>query len=420
MKARRPRLGREYAKLWTASAVSNVGDGVTLAAGPLLLASLTDDPALIGGAVFAQQLPWLLFSLLSGVYVDRLDRRRLVVVVNLLRAAVLAGLALAVWSDEVNIPLIYAACFLLGIGETFADNASVTLLPSVVSSDNLARANAGLVAVRVVGNQLGAPPLGAYLFVVAAAVPFGLNAVTFVVAALFMATLRGVSVQKSAVDTGRRSLRADIAEGVRALWHSQVLRMLAICLCLMNITYMGAFSVLVLYVRERLGLAPVGFGLLLAATSVGALLGTLVVARLEERFGAAPLLRIGLVIETSTHLVLAVTRSPWVAAGTLVIFGVHAAAWGMLALSQRQRAAPDRLLGRVNSVYQLFSVGGAALGSLCGGLVARALGITAPFWIAFGAMVVLTAVAWRLFTPAALGAGRDVRAVAPEPVPSSR
>jgi MFS family permease len=398
-----PRLGRDYAKLWTASAVSNVGDGMMLAAGPLLLASLTDDPALVGGAVFAQQLPWLLFALVSGVYVDRLDRRRLIVVVNLCRGAIVAGLAAAVWADVVTVPLVYLVCFLLGTAETLADNAFSALLPGIVSSRALPRANARLFATNIVGNQLGGPPLGAYLFVVAAAVPFGLDAATFVAAALLIGALRHRPAEPP-TEAERRGLRADIAEGVRALWHHPVLRMIALCLCLMNVTLMAAFSLLVLYARERLGLPPVGYGVLLAMSAAGALLGTLVVSRLERRFGAAWVLRVGLVIETATHLVLALDRIPWVAAVTLFVFGVHAACWGTIAVTVRQRAVPDRLRGRTNSVYFLFGVGGSALGALLGGLVARPLGLTAPFWGAFAIMIVLTAVAWRLFTPAAMAA----------------
>ena len=398
-----PRLGRGFGPLWSATAVSNVGDGIALAAGPLLVASLTDDPALIAGAAFVQQLPWLLFSLISGAYVDRLDRRRLVVSVNLLRATVLTLLATAIATGGGTVLLVYLAFFVLGTAETLADNASVTLLSTVVPADGLPTANARLMGTQILANQLAGPPLGAWLFVVAAALPFGANAVTFVLAAGLVALLpRHVG---RAVEPGeRRRLRAEIAEGVRWLWHHRVLRMLAVSLCLMNVTFFGAFSILVLYARDRLGLSEVGYGVLLACSSVGGLTGSVVAGRLERRFGASLLLRVGLVVETVTHLVFALTRSPWVAGATFAVFGVHAIIWGVVTLSLRQRVVPGRLLGRANSVYYLFSVGGAALGALSGGLLARSFGITAPFWFAFGSMIVLTAVAWRLFTPQALDA----------------
>ncbi len=179
----RTSLGPDFAKVWTASAVSNVGDGVTMIAGPLLVAQLTGDPGLVAGAAFVQQLPWLLLALVSGVYVDRLDRRRLVIVVNLGRSAALAALTAAVATDNVTIPLVYAVFFLLGTGETLVDTAYAAIVPTLVPDEHLERANARLMATFVVGNQLAAKPLGAYLFVAGAAVPFGFDAMTFLVAA---------------------------------------------------------------------------------------------------------------------------------------------------------------------------------------------------------------------------------------------
>ncbi len=410
-------LGPAFGRLWTASAVSNMGDGVALAAGPLLLASLTTDPALVAGAVFVQQLPWLLFALPAGVLVDRLDRRRVVVLVNLVRAAVVGGLAVAVATGAVTVAIVYAALFVIGTMETLADNASTALLPAVVPAEQLPRANARLMGVQLVGNHLLAPPLGAALFVGAAALPFGLNAATFLVAALLLATLRGRF--RPVATEPHRPVRQDIATGMRALLGHPVLRMLAVCLCIMNVTLFGAFAILVLYARERLGLTEVGFGLLLAASAVGGIAGSALAARLQERFGMAFLMRVGLVIETCTHLSLALTRLPWVAVTTMVIFGAHASLWGILTLSWRQRVVPDALRGRVNSGYFLFSVGGAAIGALGGGLVARGMGITAPFWIAFAGMVVLTVVAWRPFSPARLDVRDPLPLVADGPTRAS-
>lgn len=396
--------GIGFGRLWAANAVSNVGDGVTLAAGPLLVASLTDDPALISLAVFAQQLPWLLFSLISGAYVDRLDRRRLVTVVNGLRGVVLGGLALAIATGQVTIPLIYGAFFLLGTAETLADNAVLTLVPALVPAAGLPAANARLMGSQIVGNQLLGPPAGAWLFVIAAAAPFGLGAVSCVLAGALVATLPRTAGAPPQADRGR--LRTEIAEGVRWLWRHRVLRMLALSLCLMNITFDGVQAVLVLWSRQRLGFGPLGYGLLLSCSAVGGLLGSVLAARLERRFGAATLLRVGLVIETATHLVLALTRTAWVGCLVIGIVGVHAVIWGTVTTALRQRVVPDQLRGRVNSVYYFFSAGGFAVGALQGGFVAKAFGITAPFWFAFAVMAAFTACAWRLFSRSALDAER--------------
>lgn len=387
-----PRLGADFGKLWTAAAVSNVGDGVTMVAGPLLVASLTRDPALIAGAAFVQSLPWLLFSLVSGVWVDRADRQRLIVSVNVVRGTALGGLCLAVAAGTATIPLIYVVFFLLGLCETVADTASVARLPAIVPPERLGAANARLMATFTIGNQFVAKPLGAWLFAVAAALPFGVDALTFVVAAVLVAAMR--PAPKEPVRP-RGDLRADIAEGVRGLWSHRLLRALALSMGVGNVAFCGAFAAFILYARERLGLTDVGYGFLLTTFAVGGVLGTAVAGRLQTWFGAGRMLRAGLVVEVLTHLTLAITRQPWVAATILTVFGVHTMVWGVIVTTLRQRAVPDRLLGRVNGAYALFDAGGASLGLLLGGVLARAFGITTPFWLAGAAMTVVTVAAWR-------------------------
>ncbi|GAB1694149.1 MFS transporter [Krasilnikovia sp. M28-CT-15] len=387
------RLGADFTKLWTASAVSNIGDGVTMAAGPLLVASVTGNPAWIAGAAFAQQLPWLLFALVSGAYVDRLDRRVLVVVVNLARGVALATLAATVATHTVTVPIICTVVFLLGTGETLADTAMGALLPAVVLPEKLPSANARLYATFNIGQQFVAKPLGAWLFVISAAAPFGFDALTFAVAAVLIAGIRPVP---AAPQPGpRTSLRGEIAEGVRWLWRHRLVRTLAVSMGIGNIAFCAAFAVFVIYCRQRLGLSDVGYGFLLTAFAVGGVFGATIAAKLARRFGSTAVLRAGLLIEVVTHVTLAVTTTPWMAAGILVVFSIHATVWGVIVASIRQRVVPSHLLGRVGSVYALLDQGGAALGSLAGGLLASVWGITTPFWIAAAAMTAITVCAWR-------------------------
>ncbi|MEU5941393.1 MFS transporter [Micromonospora sp. NPDC047548] len=397
--ARQSRLGPDFARLWTANAVSNLGDGVTMVAGPLLVASITDDPAAVAAAALAPQLPWLLLALVSGALVDRLDRRRLVVTVNLARGAVLGALAVAVLTGVAGVPLICLAFFLTGVGETLADTASAALLPSVVPAEQLERANSRLFATFVLGNQFAAKPLGAYLFVLGTALPFAVDAATFGLAALLVALLRWrpVPPAEPTPDGGaRRSLRADVAAGLHALWSVPVLRALAICIAVMNVAFCAAFAAFVLYARQRLGLGDVGYGVLLTASALGGLAGTALATRLRARFGTPALLRAGLLVEVGLQLVLATTRQPWVAGAALAVWGVHTMVWGVLVVSLRQRLVPDRLRGRVAGVYALADLGGAAVGTALGGLLAQTTGaITAPFWAAAGALTVLTVAVWR-------------------------
>ena len=387
-----PRLGADFSKLWTASAVSNIGDGITMAAGPLLVASITTDPAAVAGAVFAQQLPWLLFALLSGAWADRLDRRRLVVTVNLIRAAALAALVATVASDMVTVPLIYAVFFVLGTGETLADTASSAFVPALVPTERLPTANAWLGATFTVLNQFVAKPLGAWLFVVAAAVPFGVNALSFAASAALIA---GIGTLPAPEVRPHRSLRADIAEGVRWLWQHRLLRTLAVTMAFGNVVFCAAFAIFVLYVFERLGLGQLGYGVLLTAFAIGGLAGSVLAPVLLRSLSATLLLRAGLFVEVALHATLATTRTAWIAAAMIVVFSVHAAVWGNVVVTLRQRSVPLAVYGRVSSVYALLDLGGAALGSLLGGVVAQAYGITATFWTAAVAMAVVLLLAWR-------------------------
>jgi MFS family permease len=391
-----------YRRLWLGYSVSTIGDGVTLTAGPLLVASLTHDPLLVAGALFVQRLPWLLFSLVSGVFVDRLDRRRLIAIVDLTRAVIVGGLALAIATEGATVDELYVALFLLGTGDTLATTATLALLPSTVGPDGLHRANAQIQGSHVVGQDLSAPPFGAWLFVLAPALPFAFDSVTFVVAGLLGLALRTPRQPQRPPDAPQTSVRADIAEGLHFLWRQPTLRMLAVCICLMNVTFDGTAAPFVLFARERLGLGPQGYGLLLALGGVGSLIGAGSVGWLVRRFGTSMLLRTGLVVETSTHLVLALTRSPLVAGAIMALFGVHAAIWSVVTVTLRQRLVPNELLGRVSSAYALFSVGGSAVGALCGGILAHDFGITAPFWFAFVVVGGLTLAALRLFSPARL------------------
>jgi MFS family permease len=398
------RLGPDYLRLWTASTVSNLGDGVTLVAGPLLAASLTRSPIQVAALSFALRLPWLLFALPSGALVDRLDRRKVMVAVDLLRAVVLCLLAAAVLLRATSIPLLCAAFFLLGTGETLFDNAAVSILPTVVPRASLTRANGRLLGARMVAGDLAAPPLGGLLFAAAAAAPFLLDAGSFVAAAALVATLAGrFQVERPQ----RATLGADIAEGVRWLARHQLLRLLGGAIGLMNLTLAAATAVLVLYSQERLGLGSTGFGVLMACLAVGGIAASLVAERIVDRLGPATTMRIGLLIEAATHLGLALTRSPVVAGGILALFGFHAMMWNTVSVSLRQELIPDRLLGRVNSAYALLAYGGAALGALVGGVVAERLGLTAPFWAGFVVITLLAAAAWPVLSSSRVQAARD-------------
>lgn len=388
------RLGTSFRWLLASTVVNNVGDGIALAAGPLLVASMTRDPFLVSMALLSQWLPMLLFGVIGGVAADRFDRRRMVVVVDLGRALVLAALVATIVTGTISVAMVLAALFVLGTAETFADSASSTLLPSIVPRDDLGVANARMQGAFVLTNQLVAPPFGAFLFTVGMALPFAASAAAVALGAVLISRIAGSMRTERTEETG---VWADMAEGVRWLIGHPPMRTLALTIVTFNVTFGAAWGVLVLYATEHLGMGEVGFGLLTTATAVGGIIGLVSYGTLERRFRLGDIMRVGLLIETATHLVLALTTSPAVALLTLAVFGAHAFVWGTTSTVVRQRAVPNELLGRVSGVYRVAIVAGLVVGAPIGGLLARTFDITAPFWFGFVGSAVLVAVLWRQF-----------------------
>ena len=247
-------------------------------------------------------------------------------------------------------------------------------------------------------NQLLAPPIGAFLFASGMALPFATNAACFVLGAVLVSRVVTDVARPHRACRGRASLRAEMVEGVRWLMAHPPMRTLALTIFAFNVTFGAAWSVLVLYAQratrdER--------GRVRAADDRGRdrrdHRDRVSYGRLERRFALADIMRVGLLIETFTHLVLALTTSPAVALVTMVVFGAHAFVWGTTSTVVRQRAVPDELLGRVTGVYRVAMVGGIVIGTPIGGLLARAFGITAPFWFGFIGSALLVAILWREF-----------------------
>ena len=387
------RLGRSFRWLALGSWVSNIGDGLMLAAGPLLVASQTREPVLVAAAAMAQQLPWLLFGLVAGALADRLDRRILVMAMDAVRVVLLAGLCVVIYTGHVNVWLVMLALFLHGTAEVFADTTAGTLTPMLVDKADLGIANSRIMAGFLTANQLVGPAVGAFLFAIGMAVPFTVQAVCVAVAVLLIsriATPRGAVREQ--VDT---HVRQDIVEGVRWLAGNGPVRTLALVIVAFNITWAAPWSVLVLWVLERVGIDEAGFGLLATASALGGLLGTFAYGRVEKRVPLATLMRAVLLCEVIFHLAMAFTTSPYAAYPLMFFFGAYAFVWGTLSNAVRQRAVPTEFQGRVGSVYMLCVMGGMMIGSLLGGLIARQWGVTAPWWFAFVGSGLTLALVWR-------------------------
>lgn len=387
------RLGVAFRWLIASSWVTNLGDGLALAAGPLLIASQTHDPVLVSLAALLQWLPQLVFGLYAGALADRHDRRRIVVVVNLVRAVVLAALVTTIATDVVTAPLVLGALFLLGSAEVFADNTESTLLPMVVGRTDLALGNSRLMGGFITLNQLAGPPVGAALFAAGAAWPF-VGQMLLVLAGAGLVSR--ISLPPHGRPAGERShLRADVREAFRWTVRHPAVRTLILTIFTFNITFGAAWSVLVLYATQRLDLGAVGFGLVTTVSAVGGLAGTAAYGWITRRVSLGNVMRAGLVLETLTHLGLALTTSPAVALPIFFLFGAHAFIWNTTSTTVRQRAVPTELQGRVGSLNMLGVCGGLVVGAAIGGPLARHWGVTAPFWFAFAGSALFCVLIWR-------------------------
>jgi MFS family permease len=375
----------QFKRLLAASTLSNLGDGVAVTAFPLLAASISSSPQAVAGMTAAATLPWLLFGLPAGVVVDRVNRVRLMWVVDMARAAAVAALGLLILNDNTNLLSLYAVVFALGVAETLFDSAAMAVVPGVVEGDSLERANGRLFAGQLTANQFVGPPLGALLFGVATSLPPLVDAVTFLVSAVL---LTGLRVQRDAVVSERGSLMFELREGLSWVWQNHNIRTLAIGAAVINLAHTGAMAVLVLFATVVLGLPEIGYGALFVLAAVGALAGSLTASRVANRFGRLPTVLGSVAAMAASLVAIGVTRSVVATGLGMLVMGVGAEFWNVVAVSYRQSATPDRLLGRVMSAYRFIAYGSFPLGALLGGWLAAELGLPATFVVG-GALIAM-------------------------------
>lgn len=377
------RLPGAFWRQWTASAVSNVGDGMNTVAMPLLAYSLTDDSRTIALVSFASFLPWFVLALPVGVYVDRLDRRTLMIAANVVRAALFTIVAVTAATGTLTVWLLLGLLLVVGCCEVVFDSSAQAFLPAIVEPEQLPRANGILFATEVIGNGFIGLPIGAWLWVAAIGVPFGVNAAALALAAMLVASIRR---PPTADDESRETAQTakfvpQLRDGMTWLARHRLLRTLAIMLGLTNMSHTMGNALLVKFAAEELGVSGSGYGILLACMSLGAIAGGLGGDRLGSRFGD----RRALVAAYATFGVCMVgfglAPTAAVLALVAIVEGVAGTVWNVITVSMRQRIIPSELFGRVNSAYRWIGTGSIALGALIGGQIAHYAGLRAPFLV---------------------------------------
>ena len=382
--------------MWLGNASSNLADGVTFVALPLLATTLTSSPLAISALAIAYSTPRALSVLGVGVLIDRAGRRRLLHLANFSRAAMFALLTTLVITDATSLAALYAVYAVMGIVETVSDGAASAVLPQVVGPRDLDRANAQIAGTQTVLDEFVGPPLGGFLFALAAFAPSAVTAAAFVVAALAYVRLRGsYAVAPSEDQRSRAGVLASIREGAAWTWHHRLVRLLVVVGALASVAYMIPFSYLVLYATVELGLSPAGYGLLLSFSALGGLAGALIAARLRRRLGYGWTIVAALTVGALSFFVLSLTTHLVVVSIALATYTAHAVVWSVMASSVRQRATPAAIMGRAGSVARLLSLSGLAAGAAAGGLLASSFGYRVPFAVA-GALFAVAALACAL------------------------
>jgi len=399
-----------------ASGLTNFADGIATLAWAWLASLLTRDPLWIATVVIALRLPWLLFAIPAGIITDRVDRRVLILRMDGLRVAAFAVAAFCIWLalplaepathgiTEVKLfVLIICVALAVGIAEVFRDNAAQTLLPSIVDHDSLEKANGQLWSAELIGGNLLGPSCGAFLIAAATPLPFAANAIVFLVAFGLIYRLTG-NFKPPAAQI--RDWRTEFHDGFQFLCRNALLRNLAWITGLWNLFYQMVMIALVLHVQENLGLDAPIYGLILAAGAIGGIAGALSGEKIMQRLGPARTCQWMLTGSVVAFVCIAAAPGPVTLAAVICLFEFTGLVWNVVSVSYRQRAIPNALLGRVNSLYRLLAWGMIPVGLLLSGLtvqiselfLSREGALIVPFLVAAIGTLILTLVGWKPLT----------------------
>jgi MFS family permease len=370
--------------LFASTGISVTGDGMLLAAAPLMAAALSRDPLAVASVSAASYAAWLLLGLPAGALVDRWDRRSVMIAADVARAFVLACFVVLVLVDFATIGLLAATVFLVGVGSCFFDPAAQAVIPRVVGRDKvlLGRANGRLWATDTFGRSLAGPPLGAVAFTSAKFLPFGLDAVSFLASAALVSQLPPSPGQPS-----RRPVASAAREGIVYLFRGPELRVVTFGMAIYNLGYNLAFATLVLYAQEVLAVSTAIYGLLVASMALGGIVGGWIAPRVSRLLSGGSAYALTLTVQGFAWLVVFLFGNIWLTGLALVCVGVASTISSVVGGSIRQLYSPDDMIGRVVSTTRLLGIGSAALGAVLGGVVADAGGLRAPFYVAAGLLL---------------------------------
>ena len=367
-------MGPAFNRMWASSIISNLSDGILIAAAPLLAISLTDSTVLISAIGAMVMLPWLLFAIPIGVLVDRVDRRFILAGANATRSAVVGMLALLIATDQVTIYWLLVASFVIGVCEVAADTTAQSLIPQIVDEKNFEKGNSRLqISETVIQGFVGAP-LSGFIYAIAIALPFFINSLGLAIASLLALSIPIKYLQDVRTDNVKKEKKkfvADMKFGIRYLYNEKALRRLVVTTASIGVCYSMATATMVLFIIKELELPKQLFGVILALQSIGAIAGAFMAPRLSKKYGRSKVMTFGIVSSSILILVEGFSPNIYVLVALSTLGGFAISQWNILLMATYQTVIPNELYGRIHGTRRTLVWGMMPIGSLLGGVLAQ-------------------------------------------------
>lgn len=377
-------LGHDFSRIWSASLITNLVDGVLRLAPLLLAVSLTEDPILIGALTALGSLPWLFFAIPIGAIVDRVDRRKALVLGNSLRAAIALFIAFAVSQGFINIWLLLISVFFFGICEVLVDTTSQAVLPQILDKSNYERGNSRLQISEVIVSQFAGAPLSGLLYAVSIALPFFFSTTGFILAGLLILLFpfeREINARKEGeVGQAKLGLKGDIKFALNYLYQDKQIFSIVVITTLLGFFYSLSNAIAPLFILKELKVSPALFGVVLAIQGVGALAGSIAAPMVSKYLGRGKALAINVFFASLLVIFIGLSPNAYFFVAVSVLIGFTISVWNILLMSLYQSLIPPELYGRIHGARRTIVWGLMPIGSLLGGVIARG-GLRLPFLI---------------------------------------
>ena len=381
-----------FNRVWSASIISNLSDGLAATAAPLLAITLTHNPVLISILSGTVMLPWLLFAIPIGAVIDRVDRRVAIAAANTLRFGILAAISILIQTHHISIYLLILGAFIIGSCEVVVDTTSQTTIPRILGVEQLEQGNSRLQISETVLQGFIGGPLGGFLFAASYALPMYIASAGYFCAALFLifipTSLRHLwRAEERAIEHRDNSLFDDVKVGIGYLFRHAILRRIVIFSTITAFAFSAANSTMILFLVKTLHMKSSSFGLIMAISGLGALAGALLAPKLSARFGRNTSMAMG--ITAAALLTFAtgfISNLPiFILLGVVESFAITQ--WNILLMSTYQELIPSHLYGRIHGARRSIIWGVMPIGSVVGGLLAN-ISLRAP-WMIGGSLALI-------------------------------